>query len=131
MQSNNDFTMIFDRLNSLSDGTTDGVNELIFLYLKSMSGHREEIMKAVKSADLKKVERVAHTACGLNEMIGAFILGFLFRDLELSASTGQSSSVESVLKKINGEFDLVRGRFIDHAESLTLSSQNHGDRNAP
>jgi len=130
MKTENDFTIIFHRFGSLSDGTKGSINELILLYLENMSVHLAELARAVKAADQKNMERIAHTACGLNETIGIYSLGSLFRNLESSAHTGQFSSIENTLKEISDEFELVRERFRGYAESLMASPPDTGDGNA-
>jgi len=121
MKTRNDFKMIFDRFGSLSDGTKKSTHELIFLYLEAMSVHMAELAEAVKSAEAKNMGLIAHTASGLNEMIGAFSLSSLFRDLESKAHAGRFDGVKNTLKEINEEFELARKRFREYAESLTAS----------
>ncbi len=97
-----------DRLLSITDGTPEGLRELICLYLNQSDAQLSELDAAVQAAKPAEVRRLAHSCAGASSTCGMRRLGPLLRQLEHQAAQGKLEGAAALARDLHAEFQCTR-----------------------
>jgi len=97
-----------DRLNSLVDGDTNGLRELIELYLKQTTQQLAQLEAAARAQNADEVRRVAHSCAGASATLGMTRLVPTLRDLEKQGASGTLTNAVQLCENATREFKLIQ-----------------------
>ena len=97
-----------DRLDSLVDGDTNGLRELIELYLKQTTQQLAQLEAAARAQNADEVRRVAHSCAGASATLGMTRLVPLLRDLEKQGASGTLTNAAQLCENAAHEFKLIQ-----------------------
>ena len=96
------------RLNELTDGSVDGLRELVELYFNQTTKQFAQIKAAIAANQAEEVRRVAHSCAGASATLGMKRLGQLMRDLEKTGAAGALTEATRICEDAGGEYILVK-----------------------
>ena len=97
-----------ERLRELTDGTEDGLRELVNLYLEQTTTQMEQLQKAVRENQPVEVRRIAHSCAGASATCGMNEIVPLLRELELQGFEGKLTTAEKLGDDAVREFARIR-----------------------
>ncbi len=97
-----------DRLNSLTDGDTHSLRELVELYLRQTSQQLTQLETAVRGQQPDEVRRVAHSCAGASATLGVTRLVPLLRHLEKQGAAGTLADAAQTVEQAAHEFKAVQ-----------------------
>jgi len=109
-----------DRLNSLVDGDTNGLRELVELYLKQTMQQLAQLEAATRAQNADDVRRVAHSCAGASATLGMTRLVPLLRDLEKQGASGKLTDAAQLCENATREFKLIQD-FLAALPALTAA----------
>lgn len=109
----------FTELESLSDGKSDFVLELLEIFLKTTGEGIDKLDQAFKDQDLNQIREVAHQIASPNKHIGAKTLYAHLKKLEEYAiKEYQWSELRSIMTEVDEEYKSVRRMVQDKINEL-------------
>ena len=109
-----------DRLNDLTDNSSDSLRELVELYFKQTSGQFGQIEAALRAGKSDEVRRVAHSCAGASVTLGMKRLGQLMRDLEKAGAAGALTNAAKICDDAGREYAVVK-KFLAAQPGLAAS----------
>jgi signal transduction histidine kinase/HPt (histidine-containing phosphotransfer) domain-containing protein len=106
------------RLLDLTDGSRDGLQELMTLFFNQTTTQLGELAEVIKSAQAGEVRRVAHSCAGAGATCGMRRLAALLREIEANAINGDLARAPELLAAAESEFARIK---------LFMEPHLHGD----
>jgi PAS domain S-box-containing protein len=93
-----------DRLNDATDGTPEGLLELVELYLKQTTEQLQKVRESFEMGSMQLVERISHSCAGSSAACGMTKLTRLLRDVEGRAGKGKIEGISDLLDEVEREY---------------------------
>jgi PAS domain S-box-containing protein len=103
-----DHTVLDRFLAEMGDETTDMREEIMQLFLESVTPLLDEIAQGVAAQDRTVLYRAAHTLKSSSAQMGAMALAALCQELERCGKSGPFATCETLATRVHEEFSLVR-----------------------
>jgi CheY-like chemotaxis protein/HPt (histidine-containing phosphotransfer) domain-containing protein len=97
-----------DRMKDLTDGNSDGLCELVEMYLKQTHKQFEQMDAAIRGGQADEVRRVAHSCAGASATLGMTHLVPKLRELERLGATGALPGAEKLCASAQQEYARVQ-----------------------
>lgn len=97
-----------ERLRELTDGTENGLRELVNLYLEQTTMQLEQLQKAVAENQTAEVRRIAHSCAGASATCGMNEIVPLLREMERQGFENQLTSAPALCADALREFARIR-----------------------
>jgi CheY-like chemotaxis protein/HPt (histidine-containing phosphotransfer) domain-containing protein len=107
-QASIDFSYLREFQSMMGEDAVQIVKELVNLYLNNSDTLINEMRQGIASQNTDLLRRAAHTLKGNSSQVGALKLAALSDELEMVAKAGSVEGAESMLEKINLEFNNVK-----------------------
>ena len=118
------------RLREFSDGTPDGVRQLVAMFLAHVGETFEELRGAIGQARADDIRSLAHRAAGAAGACGAVELARLLAIIETHGTEQQVGGTPALMDQADAELARVRtflAVFVDdHEESNEASADRRG-----
>jgi len=102
---------------AFSKGNQEWTRDLVVMYLKSTTEQLADLEKAVREADHRTAERIAHNAGGSSSFVGFIDLSSLFRKFEDTARRNDLGEAETILRMAHAEFDEIARHLNSYLDS--------------
>ena len=97
-----------ERLNELTDGNADSIQELVDLFLKQTAQQLEQLKAAVRANKADDVRRLAHSCAGASATLGMTRFVPLLRELEKQGASGALTTAAQVYEDAAREYKLIQ-----------------------
>ncbi|MBI4026032.1 MAG: response regulator [Verrucomicrobia bacterium] len=105
-----------ETLRGVTDGTEDGVRELVDLYLRQTRELLEQLDAALRNGDASETRRTAHKCAGSSAICGATNIVPPLRELERMGNEGCLDGAPAIALKINREFERLEAFLQSHIQ---------------
>jgi len=92
---------------TVGEDTPELLRELIGIYLEDTPKRLAQLQAGLAQADVKEVERLAHSLKATGATFGALRLADLCQQLELMARTGKLAGAKQLLSQVHAEYQRV------------------------
>jgi HPt (histidine-containing phosphotransfer) domain-containing protein len=106
----------WERLTELTDGSSEGIRELVDFYVEQTTQQLQELGAAIRNKATDDVRRLAHSCAGSSATCGIVRLVPLLRELETRADAGQLAGTDRIFHQTDAEFRAVRAH-LAHIEN--------------
>ena len=111
--------MDLDRLLEFTNGTADGLKDLVSLYLSQTAEQIEQLEAAVAARSASDVRRLAHSCAGASATCGMIRLVPILRELERQGAEEKLTNAGALCLEANREFQLLRQFLNEHLSKLS------------
>ncbi|CAM2009001.1 Hpt domain-containing protein [Acanthopleuribacter pedis] len=108
----------FSRIRETSDGDTEFEQELIEMYLEDAQLHVEDIIAKAAATDFGGIKSTAHTLKGASANIGAVAMQEAALNVEKSASSNDSDTLQDQVREIRTVFSETDAVFKNYLKDL-------------
>lgn len=98
----------WERLTDLTGGETEGLRELVDLYLEQTTGQLAELAAAAAANEPEAVRRNAHSCGGATATLGMTRLAELLQQLEAEGKSGTLTHAATLCAEAGEELERVR-----------------------
>jgi CheY-like chemotaxis protein/HPt (histidine-containing phosphotransfer) domain-containing protein len=109
------------RLIEFSGDMTDGLQELVGLYLNQTSQQLELLRAAIEQGDAERVNRLAHSSAGASSTCGMVGIVPVLRRLERIAAENNLAQAPQIFTAITREFQRIRDFLQSHPKLLSAA----------
>ncbi len=113
------------RLLDLTDGTREGLQELMNLFFSQTTTQLGQLTAAVKASEAAEIRRISHSCAGASATCGMRTLAPLLREMENAAINADVSTAPQLLSQAEHEFAKIKVFLEPHlkgAQALTAST---------
>ena len=112
-----------ERLRELTDGTEDGLRELVNLYLDQTTTQLAQLQQAVKDGQTVEVRRIAHSCAGASATCGMTEMVPLLREMERQGFEGKLTTATELGAQAVREFARIRAFLAPYSRPNTAEAQ--------
>ena len=112
-----------ERFRELTDGTDDGLRELVNLYLDQTTTQLDQLQKAVQQNNSAEVRRIAHSCAGASATCGMNELVPLLREMERQGFEEELTTAASLAEQALREFARIRTFLAPYSRPSTAEAQ--------
>jgi two-component system sensor histidine kinase/response regulator len=107
-----------ERLNEFSDGSLEMIREIVQLYLDQTVKQIEQLKTAIQAANIRDVERIAHSCVGASATSGMTAMVPTVRELERIAHAGDLKEAPRLCAEAERQLARVREFWAEREKSL-------------